>query len=37
VAWVWLIAAVVAAPCAYACRAFAGIKRRSPHAWMRYL
>lgn len=37
VTWLWLIAALVAPPCWYACRWFAGVKRRSPHWWMRYL
>ncbi|MFN7111332.1 MAG: DUF1624 domain-containing protein [Brevundimonas sp.] len=37
VAWLWLLAAGVAVPCWYACRWFAGVKRRSPHAWMKYL
>ena len=37
VAWLWGLAAVVAVPCWFACRWFAGVKRRSPHAWMKYL
>lgn len=37
VGWLWLLAAVAAVPCWFACRWFAGVKRRSPQAWMRYL
>ncbi|MDP3405113.1 MAG: heparan-alpha-glucosaminide N-acetyltransferase domain-containing protein [Brevundimonas sp.] len=37
VGWLWLVAAVVALPCGFACRWFAGVKRTSPHGWMRYL
>lgn len=37
VGWLWLLAVIVAVPCWYACRWFAGVKRRSPHWWMRYL
>lgn len=37
VGWLWLLAAVVAVPCWFACRWFAGVKRRSSHWWMRYL
>ena len=37
VGWLWLIAALVAWPCWYACRWFAGVKRGSRHWWMRYL
>ena len=33
----WLIAACVALPCWFACRAFAAAKRRSGAWWMRYL
>ncbi len=33
----WLMAAVVAAPCWFACRRFAAIKRASGAWWMRYL
>ncbi len=37
VAWLWGLAAVVAVPCWFACRWFAGVKRRSSKWWMRYL
>lgn len=37
VGWLWLLAAVVAVPCWFACRWFAGVKRRSSQWWMRYL
>ncbi|WP_369060812.1 DUF1624 domain-containing protein [Caulobacter sp. 73W] len=37
VAWLWLLAAAVAVPCWYACRWFAGVKRRSGRWWMKYL
>lgn len=37
VGWIWLLAALTAVPCWYACRWFAGVKRASPHWWMRYL
>ena len=37
VGWLWLLAIFVAVPCWYACRWFAGVKRGSPHWWMRYL
>ncbi len=37
IAWLWLLAAVVALPCWFACRWFARRKRASGHAWMRYL
>lgn len=37
VAWLWGLAAVLAVPCWFACRWFAGVKRRSSHWWMRYL
>jgi uncharacterized membrane protein len=37
VGWLWVMAAAVAVPCWFACRWFAGVKRRSSQAWMRYL
>ena len=37
VGWVWGIAAVTAVPGWFACRWFAGVKRRSGQWWMRYL
>jgi uncharacterized membrane protein len=37
VASLWLIAAAVAVPGWFACRAFTQVKRRSGQAWMRYL
>ena len=37
VASLWLLAALVAVPCWFACRSFAAVKRRSPAWWMRYL
>lgn len=37
VGWLWALSAALALPCWYACRWFAGVKRRSPHAWMKYL
>lgn len=37
VGWIWLLALVVAIPSWFACRWFAGLKRRSSHWWMRYL
>jgi uncharacterized membrane protein len=37
VASLWLIAAMVAVPCWFACRRFAAVKRRSGAWWMRYL
>jgi len=37
VAGLWGIAALVAIPCWFACRAFAGVKRTSGQWWMRYL
>lgn len=37
VAWVWLLAFVVAVPCWYACHWFSSVKRGSSHRWMRYL
>ena len=37
VSHMWLIAAVVAIPCWFACRTFAAAKRRSDARWMRYL
>lgn len=37
VGWLWLLAALVAVPCWFACRWFAGVKRRSTRPWMRYL
>lgn len=35
--WVWGIAVVAAVPGWFACRWFAGVKRRSGQWWMRYL
>lgn len=37
VASLWLVAAVVAVPCWFACRWFGGVKRASGAWWMRYL
>lgn len=37
VASLWLLAALVAWPCWYACRAFGALKRRSSQPWMKYL
>lgn len=37
VAQLWLLAGVVAVPCWFACRWFAGVKRRSGRWWMKYL
>ena len=37
VGWLWLIAAVVATPCWFACRRFAALKRASGKPWMKYL
>ena len=37
VAWLWLLAALVAIPCGLACRWFGDLKRRSGQAWMKYL
>ena len=37
VGWVWLLAALVAVPCWFACRWFGGVKRRSSQWWMKYL
>lgn len=37
VAAIWLIAAAVAVPCWFACRAFARFKRRNGAWWLRYL
>ncbi len=37
VAQLWLLAAVVAVPCWFACRWFAEVKRRSGRWWMKYL
>ena len=37
VGWLWFLAAVVAVPCWFASRWFAGGKRRSSQWWMRYL
>lgn len=37
IGWVWAIAAVAAVPGWFACRWFAGVKRRSARWWMRYL
>jgi hypothetical protein len=34
---IWLVAACVAVPCWFACRAFARAKRRSGAWWLRYL
>jgi uncharacterized membrane protein len=37
VGWLWLLAALVAIPCWFACRWFAGVKRASSQWWMKYL
>ena len=37
VGWLWVLAAVVAIPCWFACRWFARIKRTSGQPWMKYL
>lgn len=37
VGWIWLLALAVAAPSWFACRWFAGVKRRSSQWWMKYL
>ena len=37
VGWIWLLALAVAAPSWFACRWFAGLKRRSSQWWMKYL
>jgi hypothetical protein len=37
VASIWLLAALVAAPCWYACRWFGPVKRASRQPWMKYL
>lgn len=37
VIWVWALAAAVALPSWFACRWFAGVKRRSNQPWMKYL
>lgn len=37
VAWVWAIAVAAAIPGWFACRWFAGVKRRSSQWWMKYL
>lgn len=37
VASLWLLSAVVALPCWYACRWFGALKRRSNQPWMKYL
>jgi uncharacterized membrane protein len=37
VAWLWLIAGLVAVPCWFACRRFGVVKRSSSAWWMRYL
>ena len=37
VAWIWIVAAVLAVPAWFACRWFAGVKRSSDQPWMRYL
>jgi uncharacterized membrane protein len=37
VGWLWLIAALVALPCWFACRRFGAMKRGSDAWWMRYL
>ncbi|WP_087121746.1 DUF1624 domain-containing protein [Brevundimonas sp. SH203] len=34
---VWLLAALVAVPCWFACQWFGGVKRRSSQWWMKYL
>ncbi|WP_240633931.1 DUF1624 domain-containing protein [Caulobacter flavus] len=37
VAWIWLLAALVAVPCWFACRWFGPVKRASRQPWMKYL
>lgn len=37
VGWIWLLALATAVPCGFACRWFAGVKRRSSQWWMKYL
>ncbi|MFK0300329.1 DUF1624 domain-containing protein [Brevundimonas sp. NPDC090276] len=37
VGWIWLLAVAVAVPSWFACRWFAGLKRRSSQWWMKYL
>jgi uncharacterized membrane protein len=37
VGWIWLLALAVAVPSWFACRWFAGLKRRSSQWWMKYL
>ena len=37
VGWIWLLALATAVPCGFACRWFAGVKRRSSLWWMKYL
>ncbi|MNS69158.1 hypothetical protein D3C72_1024640 [compost metagenome] len=37
VGWIWLLALATAVPCGFACRWFAGVKRRSSRWWMKYL
>ena len=37
VIWVWALAAAVALPSWFACRWFAGVKRRSDQPWMKHL
>jgi uncharacterized membrane protein len=37
VGWLWLVAGLVAVPCWFACRWFAGVKRNSSQWWMKYL
>ena len=37
VGWLWLVAAILAVPCWFACRWFAGVKRNSQQAWLKYL
>ncbi|MFZ4166377.1 DUF1624 domain-containing protein [Brevundimonas sp. NPDC058933] len=37
VGWIWLLALAVAVPSWFACRWFAGVKRRSSQWWMKYL
>lgn len=37
VAWIWLVATVVAVPCWFACRSFAAFKRTRTGWWWRYL
>ncbi|PVM87483.1 DUF1624 domain-containing protein [Caulobacter endophyticus] len=37
VAWIWLLAALAAVPCWWACRWFGPVKRASRQPWMKYL